>query len=284
MNKALMQSSSNWRFYLSIFWFLFTFVFIGWWWILGLESAAHHRMIFWEGLVLLPAIFSGGMALMILAARDRRRAENMKIFFSNFAHDLKTAITRVRLQAEVLVEEGSQKNVTRLMNSLQRLDLQLENSLWVARGERQALYFENIKMSQLIVSLRNEWPEVEIQLQKDCVLFADRQALISVFRNLIQNSILHGHASKIEISVFETQEGKAGSIVVLEIRDNGEGLKKDLEVSQLGHELLLASPGRGNGLGLYLVSFLMKRMKGKISFHSENGFLVRMQLPQGRGE
>jgi two-component system OmpR family sensor kinase len=132
---------------------------------------------------------------------------------------------------------------------------------------------EHILLSSVIGFLRVEWPELEVNLLKDAKLLADEQALKSVFRNILQNAWLHGEARKVEIRPI--QEGPFWSI---EIIDDGKGLKSD--VALLGTDLLKSKSSTSNGLGLFLTQDLVKRMKGKISFHSQEiGFKVRIQIP-----
>ena len=129
---------------LAIIWFAFTFSLVTWWWIFFLlrlnptEDASieqlrkSHRMFAWEGSILLAAILLGGIALVIFTYRDQKRHQRLRFFFSTFSHDIKTSIARLRLQAEVLEEDlhsNTHPVMKRLIQDIQRLDLQLENSL-----------------------------------------------------------------------------------------------------------------------------------------------------------
>ncbi|MGZ3692320.1 MAG: sensor histidine kinase [Pseudobdellovibrio sp.] len=271
---------------LSLFWFLFTFSLVVWWWFFALRQldllvevlqpekyTRIKSMLVWEGAVLVLAVFFGGLVLVILTNREQVRNERLRKFFSNFTHDLKTSLTRLRLRTEVLAEKNSSPEFQKLLDEAARLDLQLENSLWVARGDSQRLLKENIKLSSIIGSLRVEWPEIEVKLYQDVDITADGQALKSVFRNILQNSWLHGQAKKIEIK--PVQDKKFWRI---EIKDDGKGFSGDL--TQLGSQLLKSKSDKGNGLGLFLTQDLVERMSGEIQFlKSEQGFLVHILLP-----
>jgi signal transduction histidine kinase len=287
--KILAQSQI--RLWLSVFWLVFTFSLTVWWWIFGFRQlhrlaaqippdqfVRDHRMLLWEGAILIGTVFLGGVSLVILANRDRVRHQQTKLFFGNFAHDLKTSMSRLRLQTEMHLEDPSDaKGMTRLVENINRLDLQLENSLWVARGEEQSLHFQNLKISEVLSYLRSEWPELEISLEKDAVIWADEQALRSVLRNLVQNASLHGGASRIQVNVQEEKNK-----VILSILDNGKGYQGDWR--KLGKTFLSPKAQHGNGLGLYLTRFLVERMYGQIQFaqSSLGGFESKLRLPQGR--
>lgn len=262
---------------------------VTWWWIFSLHQLSSpdfqlppekmhklRRMFLWEGSFLLAFVFGGGASLLVLTNRERLRNLRLRMFFSNFSHDLKTSLSRLRLRAEVFMENDQNPKLQKLIEEVNRLDLQLENSLWVARGEEQKLLTQDFALSEILSSLRNEWPELQIHLQKDCNLSADKQAVKSIFRNLIQNSWLHGKASQIDIQV----EALSSHKIQLSFQDNGTGFHGHLPV--LGKQILPSSlaSGQGNGIGLYLTKFLLNRMNGEIKFHKvSSGFQVQVILP-----
>jgi signal transduction histidine kinase len=281
------------RLWLSVFWLAFTFSLTVWWWIFGFRQLHRlqslipieqfersHRMLLWEGAILIGTVFVGGVSLVILANRDRIRHEQMKLFFGNFAHDLKTSMSRLRLQTEMDEKEPPNRQaMSKLRDNINRLDLQLENSLWVARGESQELLPQNLKISNVLSVLRAEWPELEISLEKEAVVFADEQALRSVLRNLVQNASLHGGATRVQVMVAGAKESLRLSIV-----DNGKGYDGDW--SKLGRVFLSPKAQHGNGLGLYLTRFLVEKMNGHIGFlpGEKGGFISSLELPAGGQE
>ncbi len=271
---------------LSLFWFLFTFSLVVWWWIFSfkqldllagvlepLKYLSLKRMLLGEGAVLIGAVFCGGLVLVVLTNRERNRNALLKNFFSNFTHDLKTSLTRLRLRTEVIAEKNASPEFQKLLEEVSRLDLQLENSLWVARSDSQKMIIEDISLSSVIGFLRVEWPELEIKLHQDAKLLADGQALKSIFRNIFQNSWLHGKAQILDIRP-ELQNNNWH----IEIQDNGKGYHGDIKV--LGAKFLKSKSESGNGIGLYLTNELVKRMNGHIKFcEVTSGFKLIVVLP-----
>lgn len=276
----------RWKLGLSLFWFIFTFSLVVWWWMFSLEQLelmtsvlnqhkfeSLQRMLIWEGAVLVSAVFCGGFMLVMFTYKEKSRNQKLRNFFSNFAHDLKTSLTRLRLRTEVMVEKAESPEFQKLLEEVSRLDLQLENSLWVAREGSQKLLTQQIKLSSVISFLRVEWPDLEIKLHQDAVVMADGQALKSIFRNLFQNAWLHGKANRVDINPRLDKNNWR-----IEISDNGQGYKGDHR--QLGSRLLKSRSEQGNGLGLYLTKDLIERMRGHILFRkSEEGFKVEVVLP-----
>lgn len=277
---------------LAIIWFAFTFSLVGWWWVYFLlrldptenpsleQLQKSHRMFAWEGSILLAAILLGGVALVIFSYRDQKRHQRLRFFFSTFSHDIKTSIARLRLQAEVLEEDlHGQTNpvMKRLINDIQRLDLQLENSLLLANLEGGELLKEEVPLSDLLSSMRNEFSELTLELEKNAIAYGDRRALLSVFKNLLQNSVIHGKAAAVRIKVRPL----GGNRIELQIQDDGLGFKGPLQ--KLGSEILKSQDSRSNGIGLLITKRLLQKMKGDIRFESKEneGFKSFVEL-EGR--
>jgi len=225
-------------------------------------------MFLWEGSFLLATTILSGAALIFLTYRDQLRHHQLKIFFSNFSHDIKTSISRLRLQSDLIQEDYHQSERRRsdfpelhhLLENIARLDLQLENSLYFANLNESRFHLEDLNLSQLLESLRSEWQDVEF-IFNEMEFKADRRAIISVLRNIFSNCVLHSKALQIRLSGRLLP--KDPHFVEIEITSNGEIFSGNL--SELGRAPLSLSSSkrtRGNGLGLYLSAELIRRMGG----------------------
>src|SRR5438270_10435961 len=146
-------------------WLLFTVTLAGWWLVFGLrqldlikqsnlENAVqlhrHYQMLLWEGGVLIVSLIGGGAALFYYARREQKRHAQVEEFFAAFTHDAKTAIASLRLQAESLREDteaiAPNPLLDRLLSDTVRLQLQLENSLFLVNLPSGKLLVEVIKI------------------------------------------------------------------------------------------------------------------------------------------
>ena len=276
-------------------WVVFTVTLAAWWLIFGLrqldlinqshlEAAGqlqrHYQMLLWEGGILIASLIGGGLALFYYAQREQRRHAQVEEFFAAFTHDAKTSLASLRLQAESLREDfaGSESNplLERLLSDTLRLQLQLENSLFLVNLPRGKFFLQPIRLSDRIEALRLHWPNVTITQTGDGEVMADARALESVLTNLVQNSVIHGRATKIDVVVRR----RNGSLSVT-VTDNGEGFQGDL--SQLGQLFVRHARSSGSGVGLYIVRQLARAMHGTIEFCSdeESGFVAELELPEG---
>ncbi|MFN3454575.1 MAG: sensor histidine kinase, partial [Pseudobdellovibrio sp.] len=214
--KSIFRKIYNFKMIVSLVWLVFTFSIVAWWALIGLgihtirtpeEIERHQRMILWEGGALLLAILVGGFFLISYVYRDMDRHEKMKIFFANFSHDIKTSLSRLKLQAEVLTEQLSEspqvekKSIDRFMLDLSRLELQLENSLLMSHMENSVLLEEQLMIKDLVESLSVEFESLKISLNKIAQIYADSRALRSILRNIFENSIRHGKATAMSIEL-----------------------------------------------------------------------------------
>jgi len=274
-------------------WVTFTVTLAVWWLIFGLrqldlinqsnlEGAVqlhrHYQMLLWEGGILIASLIGGGLALFYYARREQKRHAQVEEFFAAFTHDAKTALASLRLQAESLKEDlGSKPNplLDRLLQDTLRLQIQLENSLFLVKLPTGRLLIEPVKLSNLIDTLRYHWPDVKIVQKGDGVVLADVRALESVLTNLVQNAVTHGRASEIAITVDRNDSGRLN----LRVADNGRGFQGDFD--QLGKLFVRHARGSGSGVGLYISRQLVKRMNAKLNFTrgADGGFVAELDFP-----
>lgn len=279
-------------------WVVFTVTLAGWWLVFGLrqldllnrlnlEGAAdlnrHYQMLLWEGGILILSLIGGGLALFYYARREQKRHAQVEEFFAAFTHDAKTALASMRLQAESLREDFANVEpnplLDRLLSDTLRLQLQLENSLFLVNLTRGKFFLEPISLSDRVDRLRHHWPDLVIAQSGDGVVMADARALESVLTNLVQNSVTHGRATEVDVNVKRTNDGR----LIVRVTDNGSGFQGDL--NQLGKLFVRHTRGSGSGVGLYIARQLVKRMNGTISFSGESsgGFLAEMDFPNAEG-
>lgn len=279
MKRGLLKRG---RLILTALWLGVTFSLSAWWMVYGMsqagklglseEATRQHRMFFWEGSFLLLLVVLGGGALAYFVYWDQRRYEEVRKFFSTFTHELKTSLTSLRLQAEILEERHSEnENLQRLLKDVVRLELQLENALILAQADKGELFLEEISLKKTLQSLSVHWPRLKVNVARDAKLLADQRAIECVFRNLLQNASVHGEASEVSVTAESSGEG-----LLLSFRDNGRGFKGD--TAALGQMFVRHTTRSGSGLGLYLSKILAKRMHGSLELQAANGFMAQLQI------
>ncbi|HKP38861.1 MAG TPA: HAMP domain-containing sensor histidine kinase [Pyrinomonadaceae bacterium] len=268
-------------------WVTFTVTLAAWWLVFGLRQLErlnqlhveqadqiqrHYQMLLWEGGILIAALIGGGLALFYYTRREQKRHAQVEEFFAAFTHDAKTALASLRLQAESLKEDlGAEPNplLDRLLQDTLRLQLQLENSLFLVNLPTGRLLIEPVQITSLVDALRYHWPSLSIIQKGDGTVLGDARAIESMLTNLVHNAVTHGHASEISISAEPNNKGG----LCLRVTDNGSGFPGDFK--QLGKLFVRHARGSGSGVGLYISRQLALRMNSTLSFsRADNGGFV----------
>lgn len=275
----------------TILWLAFTVSFAIWWFKLSIDNIGdlarldptrshewerQRRMIFWEGSAWVVLLALGGGALIGLAQRERRRVTQIREFFASFSHEIKTSLASLRLQAEALQDDLGQQTspiLGRLIGDTVRLQVQLENSLFFASQDGLQLYIQPVDFATLVERAREQWPNLEIQLEGRAKVQGDERALRAILGNLVQNAFVHGRARKIEVQVRKVEGGR----VEIRVQDDGKGFQGDL--SRLGEVFHRPTSTSGSGLGLYICRILLDRMGGGIQLEpATKGFAAVLTL------
>ncbi|MDZ4786403.1 MAG: HAMP domain-containing sensor histidine kinase [bacterium] len=247
------------------------------------EFLKYHRMLISEGTVLFTSLILGGLVIGYYILRDVRQSRKIQNFFLTFSHELKTPLASLQLQAESLREDlGSSQHsvlVERLVSDANRLAIQLENSLYLAEDDKRHLLIEEVSVKDVILSACQYWPDLEVEVNGDLIVASDLRALECVVKNIIQNSVIHGKATKINVDMkFLSDQATDNKIIEIILLDNGIGF--DGQGDELGKMFSRHYSGSGNGVGLYLSKSLIQKMNGTIKFSKQKpNFSVTIQLP-----
>jgi signal transduction histidine kinase len=209
-------------------------------------------------------------------------------FFSIIAHDLKNPFTTIIGFSELLNEDLDTHNdekireYTKLIHTsaVQTFRL-LENLLEWANSQRGNLPFDpaKINLSELLKEelgmLKDMAVEKNIEIKnkvsENITIFADRNMIKTILRNLISNAIKFTcRNGKVEVSsVLEN------NIAEISVADTGIGMDEDTFAKLFRIDANLSTRGteneKGTGLGLFLCKEFVERHGGRIWAESKKG-------------
>jgi signal transduction histidine kinase len=201
-------------------------------------------------------------------------------FVYSASHDLRSPLTSVLgllylLRVEVK-EEGAQRYVDLMEESILKLDNIIRDIVAYSRNNRTELQIEKIQMKDLMPDVEAglrylESPGINIQdsvkIEHDNEFPSDRNRLMTVLNNLISNSIKYRHPARNPEVFVSVEMGE--EFVTLKIRDNGIGIK-DYHLGKIFDMFYRTSDhSTGSGLGLYIVKETIKKLGGSIDVESE---------------
>jgi signal transduction histidine kinase len=234
-------------------------------------------------MAVLAAIFLIGLFAIYKSARaivdlSERRSQ----FVSSVTHELKTPLTNIRMYIEML-EQGIAKDTEREQEYFQiinsegsRLSRLINNVLDLAKLEKkqrslnltQGTFEEVVAEVQTVMQakLRQEGFTLKIVQEEIFPFRYDREAMIQVLINLVENSIKFCRkALKKEITIRIFQEPKRAKIAV---SDHGPGIPR-YALNKVFDDFYrvdndLARKTRGTGIGLALVKKFIKLIGGDV--------------------
>jgi signal transduction histidine kinase len=211
------------------------------------------------------------------------------MFLAIISHDLRSPFNSLLGLTEILIlnkEQINDQETLRLINSIhesaeQAYKLVLNLLEW-SRLESDRIEYqpERVNLSTLVksnielVKIQAKNKEITIRYNNgihDCVVYADKNMINTVVRNLISNALKYTNkGGRIEIDCT-----CSGEMCQVSIKDNGIGISEDLLEQILTDENKMSTKGTtgelGTGLGLVLCNEFARRNKGRISVESKLG-------------
>ncbi|MDT3672885.1 MAG: HAMP domain-containing sensor histidine kinase [Aromatoleum sp.] len=205
--------------------------------------------------------------------------ERMRILAA-ISHDLQTPITRLRLRAELVDDEGLRTKIQADLDAMQAL---VKEGLAYARSLDATAVEQAIDLDGLIDALREDavdmgW-DVKVSGQIDAPCHGRVDALRRALWNLIENGVKFG--GKVEITLAQS-----ASTFDIRIRDHGPGLP-DTELEKVFEPFYRTEASRnretgGTGLGLAIARNLLRAQGGEVQLanHPGGGLEAHVALPR----
>lgn len=217
-----------------------------------------------------------------------------KTLILSLSHDIKTPLSAIELYSNALSKnlydtdekrrealDGINKNVKKINNYLNEIILVSRENFLNLEAKDEECY-----LSEIIEPIKSYYKEkfgmlhtgFEIGMFREGLIKGDRDRLIEVMQNIIENAIKYGDGKSVRIS-FDTEE----DCRLVTVINSGCSLKKE-ELPNIFDSFYRGSNShnvKGNGLGLYICKTLMKMMDGDIYAKAEGAsFAVTIVIRQ----
>lgn len=209
----------------------------------------------------IPFFFFGYLFARIALVPVKNAYDSLVSFNEDIIHDLKTPITTIQINGELLDAQAS-KPFTRVVNAtktLQSLYFNLESYLRTG----QHLSYEKINIYSLIYERKEVYDTLyqNAQFSYDITPFyieTDKTSIIRIIDNIVANAIKHGaRFPKVEIKTINHH---------LHISDNGSGIDHPEKI--FDRHYCEVPYIKGYGLGLNIVKRLSEQLKIPIKITS----------------
>jgi len=209
-------------------------------------------------------------------------------FISNVSHELKSPLTSIRMMTEMLhhnrveTEERKSAYYSAMLEESEHLSHLIDNILDFSRmdDDRKKYDFIDLYLDELLMkfleSTRERLPEPGFDIRYSLsdglpVIKADKNAILQVFYNLVDNAIkFSGTSRQIDISLFSRDDE-----LLFCVKDYGIGISgKDQE--KIFDRFYRCDESqklgiKGSGIGLTIVKKIIEAHKGHLTLESKPG-------------
>ena len=195
---------------------------------------------------------------------------------SGISHDLRTPLTRMKLQIAFIKDKDLADKLTQDINEMEKM---LNEYLQFTRSSYQEKD-EKFNLSELINSTIDEYNNNNISknLMSEIYIIGRKNLLKRCINNMIDNAIKYGDKVKIELV-------RKNKNLFIKIEDNGPGIPEE-EYDNVFKPFYKIDKGRAEskasvGLGLSIASDIIRSHGGNIKLEksSMNGLGVKIFLP-----
>lgn len=225
-------------------------------------------------------IRSVARALNRMHERIARLMSDRTRMLAAISHDLRTPITRLRLRAEFIEDEGNRK---RMLIDLDQMRSMLESVLSLLRNDRKIEPVTLVDIASTLQLIADQFGDMGHVVRYDGPVSATATArpddLHRGVTNLVENAVRFGAEVTIRLDV-------SGTELVIDVEDDGPGIsdtrkQEMLEPFVRGDDARTMDESTGFGLGLSIARGIALAHGGELSLHDRvpHGLIVRMQLP-----
>ena len=212
-----------------------------------------------------------------MAKRINRHLNQRAEMLSGISHDLRTPLTRLKLQLAMLKQKDISEKMSKDIDEMEKM---LNDYLQFAKTQSQEST-SKINLNILLKTIKNEFNNDKISLNESHTaieLNCRPIALKRSFENIIQNGLTYGN--KVDINI---KKGNKRTLILIE--DDGPGIPED-QYKNVFKPFFRLDKSRslnqsGVGLGLAIVEDIINSHGGNIQLGKSkyDGLQVKISLP-----
>jgi signal transduction histidine kinase len=269
---------------------------VGWTLLIALTpEVARHRWLLVAGIASITLIMGVLVVFSVFLVREILEVRRQDSFIDSVTHELKSPLASLKLCLQTLDRPDlspTQREELRemMIDDVERLSVFIDDVLEASRiaHRRGGHSLVEVEVGPLLrhcastVAKRYKTPAeaIEVEAPGDLKVFTDPTALEVVVKNLIDNAVKYSDEPvRVQVRASQNDSRRA----VIEVRDNGIGIPREhlrrifARFYRVPAESVRSR--RGTGLGLFVVSALVRSLGGRLVAHSRGpGHGTRMEV------
>lgn len=219
------------------------------------------------------------VAFIDMRDRIRRQIEQRTTMLAGVSHDLRTPLTRMKLQLEML---GNTPDIDDLRKDIAEMERMVEGYLAFARGdgneERERIDFRTV-LERIVAQARRQGAEVQERYSDDLSVRVRPMAMERALANLVSNAAKY--AEHIWVNAYVSSSG----MIEITIDDDGPGITPEMRENVFKPFFRVDGSRNtqtgGVGLGLSIAQDVVHNHGGEIWLEDSNrgGLRVVVSLP-----
>jgi signal transduction histidine kinase len=224
-----------------------------------------------------------------LKARQKQLVQSEKLaslgtLLAGVAHELNNPLSNIVSSAQILAEEIEEadlelkkKLISQIVQQSERAGESVRSLLEFARTRKFNLEKVHIKklVEEVSILVRAQAPsriDIQVDIDPECTILADKQRLKQVFLNLTKNAIdVLGNDGHLWISAREIIKDENPLEIEIRIEDDGPGIPEETRSKIFDPFFTTKDVGHGSGLGLFIVHDIIEKHGGTIRSDSRLG-------------
>ncbi len=219
-----------------------------------------------------------GKAFTLMKERIKRQIEQRTTMLAGISHDLRTPLTRIKLQLEMLPRSKAKEGICLDVAEMEALIEEYLSFVKGTQGEKSASVDLQVLIMECLVSMKNMPLDVRADVPSGFLLPLKPNSFKRALWNLLSNA--NRYASS---AILRVRKDESGILITLE--DNGTGIpvEKRQDVFKPFYRLESSrNPGTGGtGLGLSIAQDVVHNHGGTIELGASSlgGLKVSICLP-----